>query len=96
MKNMRKKTYIESEIDKFLEKYGDKNISVIYGDGDKKLKFNTEKIIKSLKKLHNDFINFDEFNEEYNKLTHNVTELRIYKSENKSSFSSNQKKNEKM
>ena len=28
MKNMKKKTYIESEIDKFLEKYGDKNIFI--------------------------------------------------------------------
>ena len=28
MKNMKKKTYIESEIDKFLEKYEDKNISI--------------------------------------------------------------------
>ena len=30
MKNMKKKTYIESERDKFLEKYGDKNISISY------------------------------------------------------------------
>ena len=85
----KKTAYIESEIDKFLEKYGEKNISVIYVDGDNKIKFNTEKIIKPLKKLRNKFINFDEFNEEYNKFTHNVTELRKYKSENKSSFSSN-------
>ena len=28
MKNMKKETYIESDIDKFLEKYGDKNISI--------------------------------------------------------------------
>ena len=95
MKNMKKKTYIESEIDKFLEKYGDKNISVIYGDGDNKIKFNTEIIIKSLEKLRNKFINFDEFNEEYNKFTHNVTELRKCKYDNKSSFSSNQKKKKK-
>ena len=74
--------YIASEIDKFLEKYGDKNISVIYGDGDSKIKFNTERFIKSLKKLCNKLINFDEFNEEYNKFTHNVTEIRKYKSEN--------------
>ena len=91
----KKTTYIESEIDKFLEKYGDKNISVIYGDGDNKIKFNTEKIIKSLKKLRNKFINFDQFNEEYNKFTHNVTELRKYKYENKSDFSSNQTKMER-
>ena len=44
-----KKTYIESEIDKFLKDHGDKNISVIYSDGDNKIKFNTEEIIKSLK-----------------------------------------------
>ena len=32
MKNMKKKIYIyiESEVDKFLEKYGDKNISISY------------------------------------------------------------------
>ena len=34
----KKKTYIESEIDKFLEKYDYKNISVWYGDGDDKKK----------------------------------------------------------
>ena len=95
MKNMKKKTYIESEIDKFLEKYGDKNISVIYGDGDNKVKFNTEEIIRSLKKLRNKFINFGEFNKEYNKFTNNVTELKKYKRKNKSSFSSNQKKMER-
>ena len=47
MKNMKKKTYIESEIDKFLEKYEDKNISISYGKD--KNKFDTEKITKSLK-----------------------------------------------
>ena len=32
-----KKTYIESEIDKFLQDYEDKNINISYGDkGDKK------------------------------------------------------------
>ena len=37
MKNMKKKkTYIQSEIDKVLEKYEYKNISVSYGDGDDK------------------------------------------------------------
>ena len=40
---------MESEIDKFLEKYGYKNISVIYGDGDNKIKFNTEKLFNHLK-----------------------------------------------
>ena len=34
MKNMKKKAYIESKIDKFLEKYEDKNIYVSY-DKDK-------------------------------------------------------------
>ena len=45
----KRKSYIESEIDKFLEK-GDK------GDENK---FDTEKITESLKKLRNKFINFD-------------------------------------
>ena len=48
MKNMKKKTYIESEVDKFLEKYEDKNISISY-DGNKN-KFNAEEITKSIKK----------------------------------------------
>ena len=51
MKNMKKKTYTESEIDKFLEKYEDKNISISYGKD--KNKFNIEEITKSFKKLHN-------------------------------------------
>ena len=42
-----RKTYIESEIDKFLEKYGDKNISISYDKN--KNKFNAEEITKSLK-----------------------------------------------
>ena len=72
MKNMKKKkTYIQSEIDKVLEKYEYKNISVSYGDGDDKNKFHTEKITKLLKKFPNNFINFDEFNEEYNKFAYN-------------------------
>ena len=50
-----KKMYIESEVDKFLEKYEDKNISISC-DKDKdigkyKNKFNTEEITKSLKKI---------------------------------------------
>ena len=32
-----RKTYIESEIDKFLEKYGDKNISISYDENKNKL-----------------------------------------------------------
>ena len=42
-------TYIESEIDEFLEKYGDKNIAISYDNN--KNKFNTEEITKSLKEL---------------------------------------------
>ena len=91
-----RKTYIESEIDKFLKDYGDKNINISYGDKGDKNKFDTEKITKSLKKLHNKFINFDEFNEEYNKFAHNVTELKKYKSKAESRFSKNQIKNGKI
>ena len=49
---------MDSEIDKFLKDYGDKNINISYN----KNKFNTEEITKSLKKLHNKLINFSEFN----------------------------------
>ena len=80
-----KETYIESEIDKFLEKYEYKNIYISYNDY--KNKFNTEKITKSLKKLRNKFLNINEFKEEYNILMDNV------KANNeKGSFSKNQKK----
>ena len=50
MKNMKKTTYIESEIDKFLEKCEYKNISASYDndDGDK-IKIDTEKITNHLK-----------------------------------------------
>ena len=88
MKNTKKKTYIESEIDKFLEKYEYKNMYISYKDY--KNKFDTEKITKLLKKLHHKFINFSEFKEEYHKFMDNVEELKKYKSENKSSFSPNQ------
>ena len=97
MKNMKKKTYVESEIDKFLEKYEDKNIFISY-DKDKdsgkyKNKFNTEETTKSLKRLRNKFINFDEFNEEYNKFMDNVVKFEYYKSEKEpGSVSPNQKK----
>ena len=90
-----RKTYIESEIDKFLKDYGDKNINISYGDKGDKNKFDTEKITKSLKKLCNKFINFDKFNEEYNKFMHNVTEFKKYKSKNESKFSPNQRKMER-
>ena len=78
MKNMKKK-HIESEIDKFLEKYEDKRISVSYDDY--KNKFDKEKITKSLKKLCNRFININEFKEEYNKFMDNVKNFKDYKSE---------------
>ena len=48
-----RKTYIESEIDEFLEKYGDKNIAISYDNN--KNKFNTEQIAKSL------FVKFEYF-----------------------------------
>ena len=91
-----RKTYIESEIDKFLKDYEDKNISISYGDKGYKNKFDRENITKSLKKLLNKFINFDEFNEEYNKFMNNVVKFEYYKSKKKDgSISTNQKKNEK-
>ena len=90
-KKYERKTYIESEIDKFLEKYGDKNITISYDDDKNKL--NTEKITKSLKKLRNKLINFSEFKEEYNKFMDNVIKFEYYKSEKKpDSVSINQKK----
>ena len=89
--------YIDSEIDKFLKDYGDKNTYISY-DKDKdtgkyKNKFDTEDITKSLKKLHNKSINLDEFNEEYNKFMDNVAKLENFKSEKeKGSVSPTQKK----
>ena len=94
MKNIQE-TYIESEIDEFLKDYEDKNINTSYGDKGDKNKFHTGNITKSLKKLRNKFINFDEFNEEYNKFMHNIAEFKKYKSENKSKFSPNQRKMER-
>ena len=88
-----RKTYIDSEIDKFLEKYGDKNISISHGDKGDKNKFDTENITKSLKKLCNKFINLSEFNEEYHKFRDNVEKFEYYKSKKKGgSVSINQKK----
>ena len=87
------KTYIESEVDKFLEKYEDKNISISYGKD--KNKFDTEEITKSLKKLRNKLINFSKFYEEYNKFMDNGVKFEYYKSEKESgSVSPNQKKKE--
>ena len=91
MKNMKKKTYIDLEIDEFLKDYGDKNIFISYRKD--KNKFNTEEITKSLKKLRNKFINLDQFNEEYNKFMDNVVKFEYYKSEKEpGSVSPNQKK----
>ena len=88
-----RKTYIESEIDKFLEKYKDKDINISYSDKGDKNKFNTEEITKSIKKICNKFINFDEFNEEYNKFIDNIVKFEYFKSEKKKGrVSSNQKK----
>ena len=87
-------TYIESEIDKFLKKYEDKNISISYDDY--KNKFDTEKITKSLKKLCNKFITINEFKDEYNKFMDNVKNFKDYKSEiGLGSVSKNQKKMER-
>ena len=80
------KTYIESEIDKFLKKYEDKDINIRYGDKGDKNKFDTEEITKSLKKLRNKFINFDEFNEQYNKFIDNIVKFEYFKSEKKESY----------
>ena len=86
-----KKTYIESEINKFLEKYEDKNISISYSKN--KTKFDTEEITKSLKKLRNKLINFSEFDKEYNKFMDNVVKFEYYKSEKEpGSASPNQEK----
>ena len=64
---------MESEIDKFLEKYEDKNISISYDEN--KNKFDTKKFTKSLKKLRNKFINLSEFKEEYNKFMDNIAKF---------------------
>ena len=64
---------MESEIDKFLEKYEDKNISISYDEN--KNKFDTKKFTKSLKKLRNKFINLSEFKEEYNKFVDNIAKF---------------------
>ena len=82
-------------MDKFLDKYEDKNIYISYNKN--KSKINTEEITKSLKKLHNKLINFSEFNEEYNKFIDNILKFEYYKSEKEQgSVSINQKKNEKI
>ena len=86
-----KNKYIDSEIDKFLKNYRDKNIYISYDEN--KNKFDTEQITKSLDRLHNKLINFSEFNEEYNKFMDNVIKFEYYKAEKEpGSVSPNQKK----
>ena len=86
-----RKAYIESEIDNFLEKYGDKNISISYDNN--KNKFNTEEITKSLKKLRNKLIGVKEFKGEYDKFIDNIVKFEYFKSIKKEgSISPNQKK----
>ena len=67
----KKDIYISSEINKFLEKYKDKNISISYD----KNKFDTEEITNSLIKLYNDVFNLNQFIKEYNKFMDNVKKL---------------------
>ena len=89
-----KKTYIESEIDNFLEKYGDENISISYDNNNK---FNTKEITKSLKKLRNKLIGVKEFKEEYDKFLDNIVKFEYFKSTKKEgSISPNQKEIEKI
>ena len=85
---------MESEIDKFLEKYPDKNISISY-DKDKN-KFDTEEITKSLKKLRNKLINFSKFDENYNKFMDNIVKFEYCKSKKKPGSVSVNQKNEKI
>ena len=90
-----KNTYMDSEIDKFLKDYEDKNINISYNKN--KYKFNTEEITKSLKKLHNKLINFSKFDKDYNKFMNDVKGFEDYKTEKEPvSVSPNQKKNEKI
>ena len=91
IKNKDRKIYRDTGIDKFLDKYEDKNIYISYNKN--KNKINTEEITKSLKKLHNKLINFSEFNEEYNKFMNDAKGFEDYKAEKQpGSVSMNQKK----
>ena len=93
IKNKDKKTFIDSGIDKFLDKCEDKNIYISYNKNRNKIKINTEEITKSLKNLHNKLINFSEFNEEYSKFMNEVKGFEDYKAEKQpGSVSINQKK----
>ena len=89
-----RKTYIESEIDNFFKKYGDKNISISYDNN--KNKFNTEEITKLLIKLRNKLIGVKEFKKEYDKFIDNIVKFEYFKSTKKEgSISPNQKKKKK-
>ena len=86
-----RKTYIEPEIDEFLEKYGDINIAISYDNN--KNKFNTGEITKSLKKLRNKLIGVKEFKEEYDKFMDDIVKFEYFKStKEEGSISPNQKK----
>ena len=74
-----RKAYIESEIDKFLEKYEYENINISYGDKGDKNKIDTEKITKSLKKLRNKIIKPSKFKEDYNQFMDNFKNFEDYK-----------------
>ena len=54
-----------------------------------------KKLPNHLKNFIINLLNFDEFNEEYNKFMHNFTEFKKYKSKNESKFSTNQRKMER-
>ena len=79
VKKDEKNKYIDSEIDKILDKYEYKNIYIRYDKN--KNKFDTEEITKSLKKLRNELIDFSKFDEEYNKFIDDVTKFEYYKYE---------------
>ena len=81
--------YISSEIDKFLEKYKDKNISISYN----KNKFDTEKITRSLINLRNVVFIFDQFIKDYNEFMDNVKKFEYYKDKKKSVSVSPKQKN---
>ena len=81
--------YIDLEIDKFLDKYEYTNVR--YNKNE--IKFNTDEITKSLKKLRNKLIDVGEFNEKYNKFVDHFTKFECYKSEKEpGSVSPNPKK----
>ena len=91
----KKNTYIDSEIDKFLKYYRNKNINISYDKN--KNKFSTEEITKSLDRLHNKLINFSKIIEEYNKFMDNAVKFEYCISEKEpGSVSPNQKKYEKI